>query len=303
MVARCGRAVPDNLRGTTARMKVVLIYNPSSGGRYNLRTIKRSFKEHGLTVDYSFTIKQLSSNKLATLIDKGVTVAAIGGDGTMNAAAALMVNTPSVLLPLPGGTLNHFVRDLGIAPDIESALAKVGQAKPRTIDVGYVNDQLFLNNSGLGIYPFTLIQRKALSKTLGKWLAATVAVFDQLTSFRRHKLVIDGEVVRSPFVFVGNNHYDISDGMIPGRRSLTKGILTVIVASPARRRDLIHAGMAILRGDATASDDLSVTERKDVAIYSHRASIPVSFDGEVKRLEPPLMYRIEAKSLKVLLAK
>ena len=38
-----------------------------------------------------------------------------GGDGTIATAAATLVDTPAELAVLPGGTLNHFARDLGIS--------------------------------------------------------------------------------------------------------------------------------------------------------------------------------------------
>ena len=281
-------------------MKVVLIYNVKSGSEYDLRRIKKLFREHGITVDYSFTVKQLSSKKLASLISRGVTVAVIGGDGTMNAAARLMVGTKSVLLPLPGGTFNHFIRDLGMSPRIEDSLVNIHDGTINVVDVAYVNEQLFLNNSNLGLYPFSLIERKTTRKIVGKWLAAVLSAIDQLSLFRRHKLVIDGATIKSPFVFVGNNVYDIERSLVPQRTRFTGGLLTVMVASSSSRIALIRAIFAVLRGDISKQSDFSLTHRESITIYSHRQSIPVSFDGEVRRLAPPLEYRIRAKALNVL---
>lgn len=284
-------------------MKVVLIYNQKSGGRYNLRRIKRIFRQHDVVVSYSFTIDQLASKKLRGLVKRGVTVAAVGGDGTINSVARLVVGTKSVLLPLPGGTLNHFVQDLGMPGNIDDVIAGVKSAKPRQIDVGYVNDELFLNNSSLGIYPFTLIDRKSSGKVMGKWLAASLAAVKQLTIFKRHRLVIDGKRVHSPFVFVGNNLYGIKKSLVPERTSLTKGILTLMVATSSSRLSLVKAAFAVVRGDISKQDDFSFSTRKSVTIYSRRSTIPVSFDGEVKRLKPPLDYRVAPKVLTVLIVK
>lgn len=298
-------------RGTSYRydfdkaypVKVVVIYNSASGSEYSLRKIRELFKRAGLSIDYSFTITQLSSQKLAALIKRGVTVAVVGGDGSLNSVARLLVGTKSVLLPLPGGTFNHFVRDLGMPPTVEEAVSLVKQGVVTAIDVAYVNDELFLNNSNLGLYPFSLIERKATKKILGKYVAAGLSVFDQLSLFRRHSLVIDGEKIKSPFVFVGNNHYDIKQSLIPRRTSFDKGILTVMIATSRSRSALIRAIFAVLKGSVAHREDFSLSRRKKLSIYSHRASIPVSFDGEVKRLAPPLIYRIEPKALKVLVVK
>ncbi|MES2876187.1 MAG: diacylglycerol kinase family protein [Patescibacteria group bacterium] len=284
-------------------MKVVLIYNVASGSQYQLRDIRKLFRSHGIAIDYSFTAKQLASKKLAVLIARGVTVAVIGGDGTINSAARLVVGTKSTLLPLPGGTFNHFVRDLGMSPNLEETLENIRTAETRKIDVAYVNDELFLNNSNIGLYPFSLIERKATKKIVGKWIAAVLSAFDQLSVFRRHKLVIDGETIRSPFVFVGNNIYDIKSSLIPQRTGFTSSTLTVMVASSRSRLALMRAIVSVVKGDVSDRDDFALSHRQAITIYSHRSTIPVSFDGEVKHLAPPLKYQVKPKVLKVMIAK
>lgn len=284
-------------------MKVVLIYNTTSGGEYGLRHLKTLLKQYDVSVEYSFTVKELNSRKLAQLIAKGITVAAVGGDGTLNAVARLLVGTKSILLPLPGGTFNHFIRDLGMSAQIEENLAALSTANVEKIDVGYVNDELFLNNSNLGLYPFSLIERKQTKKVLGKYAAAVLSAFDQLSVFRRHKLIIDGQKIRSPFIFVGNNIYDIKQSLIPQRTQLNQGVLTVMIATSGSRLALIRDIFAVVRGDVSRNDDFTVDQRKSLTIHSHRKSLPVSFDGEVKNIELPLKYRTAPKQLKVLVVK
>ncbi|MBC7512694.1 hypothetical protein H7142_03490 [Candidatus Saccharibacteria bacterium] len=284
-------------------MKVVVVYNPASGSGYTLRKIKELFRQQNISVDYSFTIKQLSSQKLTSLIKRGVTVAVVGGDGSLNSVARLLVGSKSVLFPLPGGTFNHFIRDLGMPPTVEESINAFDTARVISVDVAYVNDELFLNNSNLGLYPFSLIERKTTKKFLGKYTAAALSIFDQLSLFRRHIIVIDGEKIKSPFVFVGNNNYDIQQSLIPRRTSIDGGILTVMIASSASRRALIRAIFSVLKGSVAHLEDFSMSRRKELTIYSSRATIPVSYDGEVKRLASPLTYRINQKCLKVLIAK
>jgi diacylglycerol kinase family enzyme len=281
-------------------MKFVLIYNPKSGGRYTLRHLRALCRQHGHTISYSFTLQQLGSAKLRQLIMRGATVAVVGGDGTVNAVSRRLVGTKASLLPLPGGTFNHFVRDLGMSLNLEDTLASLKYATQRTVDVAYVNDELFLNNSSLGVYPFTLLERRRIGKIVGKWVAMVVAAVSQFGRFRRMHLIIDNHPVRSPFVFVGNNEYDISAALIPERRAFSKGILTVMVATSSSRVAFLRTGMAILRGNAKRRDDFILSKRKSVSVYSRRNSLPVSLDGEVRHLETPLEYRIAPKALRVL---
>lgn len=284
-------------------MKVVLIYNSKSGSGYDLRTLRRIFKAADVAIEYSFSTKQLGSSKLKDLIRRGRIIAVVGGDGTLNSLARLIVGTKSTMLPLPGGTFNHFVRDLGMSAEVETIVSGVSQAETRMIDVAYVNDELFLNNSNIGLYPFSLIERKTTKRLLGKHVAAVLSAFDQLSLFRRHRLIIDGEKMKSPFVFIGNNVYDIRRSIIPQRNAFDKGVLTVMVASSGSRLKLLASVFAVMRGNVSERDDFTVTKRREVTIYSNERSIPVSYDGEVARLTPPLVNRSAPKSLRVLVVR
>jgi len=284
-------------------MRVVLIHNSASGGRYTLTKLRRLCRKNDITISYSFTVRQLGSPKLAKLAKQGVTVMAVGGDGTMNSVARLLVGTPSYLLPLPGGTLNHFVRDLGMTGSVEELIGHIEKAERNVIDVAYVNDELFLNNSSLGLYPFSLLDRKSNSKRVIKWVVAAYASVRQLVTFRRHRLIIDGRKLRSPFVFIGNNLYDITSSLMPQRKTLNEGMLTVMIATSRSRWHLVRAGFNIARGRVAHLDDFSLDSRKSVEIYTHATALPVSYDGEVKYLSPPFLYRIQSSCLKVLVIK
>lgn len=74
-------------------------------------------------------------------------LALAGGDGTIASAAGLLVGTATELALVSGGTLNHFARRLGIPPDTPRALEIAATGKSRTVNVGYVNDRLFLTRA------------------------------------------------------------------------------------------------------------------------------------------------------------
>ena len=100
-------------------------------------------------------------------------IVAGGGDGTVNAVAAHVVGTSTRLGVLPMGTLNHFARDAGIPSNLGSAIACIAVGHTRAVDVARVNDQIFLNNSSLGLYPTIVKMRDEQQQRLGrgKWPA------------------------------------------------------------------------------------------------------------------------------------
>ena len=91
-----------------------------------------------------------------------------GGLGFTGANIALGV--------LPLGTLNHFAKDLGLPVEWKEAIAALTGGHRRSVDVGEVNGRMFLNNSGLGVYPIVVADRVGQQKRLGrgKWRAFSV---------------------------------------------------------------------------------------------------------------------------------
>ncbi len=66
------------------------------------------------------------------------TVVAAGGDGTVSAVASRIAGTSRTLGVIPGGTLNHFAKDLKIPQELDAAVALL-RARPtrRVIDAGH----------------------------------------------------------------------------------------------------------------------------------------------------------------------
>jgi diacylglycerol kinase family enzyme len=81
------------------------------------------------------------------------TVWAGGGDGTVSTVASALVNTDKAFGVLPLGTLNHFAKDLGLPQDLEAAARSLLTGSTARVDAAEVNGRVFVNNSGLGIYP------------------------------------------------------------------------------------------------------------------------------------------------------
>jgi diacylglycerol kinase family enzyme len=82
----------------------------------------------------------------------------------VNAVVNARIGSSSVLGVLPLGTLNHFAKDAGIPVALREAIDVVVAGRTARVDVGTVNDRLFVNNSSIGIYPDIVEQRDALRR-------------------------------------------------------------------------------------------------------------------------------------------
>src|SRR3712207_2096723 len=166
-----------------------------------------------LTDAGTFDVEVVEPEQLASRIEAAVgegqrRIVVAGGDGTIATAARALIGTGVELAIVPGGTLNHFARDLGIPADPPSACEiAADQTVTACADVGYVNGRLFLNTSSVGAYVKLVRTREHLERRLGYWLssaAASLRVFLGLPQFDV-ELEVDGVArrYRTPLVFVG----------------------------------------------------------------------------------------------------
>jgi len=227
-----------------------------------------------------------------------------GGDGTINCAASAVVGRDIPLAVLPLGTLNHFARDVGIPLDADEAAKLVLTGVVCQVDVGQVNDRIFLNNSSLGVYPAIVRLRDRYRATLkGKWLSALWAA---LTVTRRNpfmtvRIVVEGEKIvrRTPLLLVANNEYRASGVNAGTRESLARGRLALYVLNAERRPGLLRlAGQVLLRG-AEKAKEIDVVLVEEATIETWRRHLQVAMDGEVFTLQSPLDFRIRPGVLRI----
>lgn len=280
-------------------MKMIVVYNPASGGKMHLDALKTYFVNSGIQVTAWFPFGSSLDRTLRPHIKNGESIAVVGGDGTISAVAAMVVGTKAVLAPLPGGTLNHFTKDLGINQDVEEAIAVLANAKIHTIDASKVNDMIFINNSSIGLYPSALRTRNEFERHIGKWPAVVLASFRSFIRMKTYAVKVGNEEITTPFLFVGNGHYDLTKPGTAERTSLTSGRLSVFVAKTASRLTLLKIALMTLVGNVHVLDEFDVRSAHTLTIRSKRPTLRISKDGEAVSTASPIRYETLAKSLRV----
>jgi diacylglycerol kinase family enzyme len=278
-------------------MPYLLIANPSSGSADDDLPARA-----GDALPDVRTLELTPDVDLASAIRRGLeegrVIVACGGDGTVNAVAQHLAGTDGVMGVLPGGTLNHFARDLGVR-DAETALSVLAGGAERRVDVGRAGDRVFVNNLGLGLYPTLVRERERREHRIGKWPALIVSMGRVMIDFEplEGRIEADGDARRlhASAVFIGNNRISTQIGSLGERERLDGGVLDVRVLRT-------HSG---LRGRATAAwRSLSPprhvvrTDAREVEIRLD-ASAPIAIDGEQVKGSDHLTVRIDAASLRV----
>ncbi|MEP6924715.1 MAG: diacylglycerol kinase family protein [Pyrinomonadaceae bacterium] len=294
---------------------IVVIINAGSGADSDTSKLKEFLAEvFGANGVQAKIIVADNSSKLVEIAESAALgdykiVVAGGGDGTISAVAAALVGTNKTLGVLPLGTLNHFSKDLGIPQDLAGAVQIILDGNTAAIDVGEVNGQIFINNSSIGLYP-NIVRRRERQQRLGrsKWYAAfwaTLAVLRRYPFFAvRLNLEDETVVARTPFVFVGNNEYEMDTLNIGARKCLDAGALSVYLLRRTGRTGLVRLALRSLFGLLRQAKDFDAFRTNQVTIETRsKKTLLVAFDGEVKLMQAPLYYQTRPKALRVLVPK
>jgi diacylglycerol kinase family enzyme len=290
---------------------IAVLLNPTAGGSKTSdlpRTVEASFGAAGAPAKVIVIDSPASTaGAVRRALDSGATVVvAGGGDGTVSTIAAALLDSHVPLGVLPLGTLNHFAKDLGLPAELEQAVAVIAAGRRMRVDVGEVNGRVFINNSSIGIYPDIVVERETLrARGYRKWIAFAIATGRVLYRFPgvvvRVRSDQGAETFRTPFLFVGNNEYQVEGISVGKRARLDQGSLYAYVAPRLHARDLPKLGAAALLGRATRNPSLRAfaTDELDVSTPGRRM-LRVALDGEVTHMVTPLRYRVRRAALEVM---
>jgi diacylglycerol kinase family enzyme len=105
--------------------------------------------------------------------------------------------------------------------------------------------------------------------------------------------------VRTPFVFVGNNEYQLSGLELGGRKVLHAGRLHVCMAPGMSRSGVARLIIEAIFGDVCNLDGFDSFTAAAVTLDTGSARLQASLDGEVVTLDTPLTFRIRPGALRV----
>ncbi|HEV7525815.1 MAG TPA: diacylglycerol kinase family protein [Acidimicrobiia bacterium] len=226
-------------------------------------------------------------------------IGVIGGDGSINTAVGVALEHRRPLLVVPGGTLNHFARDLGLDSVDDSARAvKSGQLV--AVDVGCIDGRAFVNTASFGSYSKLVEAREKLEDSIGKWAALGVALTRVLREYEPFEVTIDGRACRVWMIFIGNCTYEPS-GFAPSTRTrLDDGLFDVRVVDGSEPWARVRLIVAALTGNLVRSKVYSRRLLPALDVHITEGDHMLAADGEVfaghldftveKHPEPLLVY-------------
>jgi diacylglycerol kinase family enzyme len=261
-------------------------------------------------------LARVAAEAAAAAVARGTAVIAVGGDGSLNAIAQAVHAAGCPMGVIPYGTFNYFARTHGIPTEPSAAALQLMDAQPMPVQVGGVNDRVFLVNASLGIYPELLQDREAYKARFGRsrWVAFVAACATLLRAQRRLRLHIETASavrdVQTLTLFLGNNLLQLQQfgaepedtiAGIPGDGSMAALMLRPI-GTLAMLKLMLHGAMGNL-GEAAGVEGFEFKHMVVKPMLAPgRREVVVAFDGEVARMRVPIDIRVLDKPLYLLQA-
>ncbi|WP_051389295.1 bifunctional phosphatase PAP2/diacylglycerol kinase family protein [Arthrobacter sp. 35W] len=249
---------------------------------------------------------------LADAAGRGTTTAlgVWGGDGTVGAAAQAAVDAGLPLLVFPGGTLNHFARDIGV-DSVESAVNAAARGQAVVSDLGTVDlergdagnpehqSRPMLNTASVGVYPDLVRRRERLQGELGKPLAALIAGLRTFASAQPVLVKIDGVPHKLWTLYIGRGRYYPHDLAPLLRPVMDDGLLDIRMVSADRRLARTRLLFSVFTGTTATSPVTTLRTARTISVESDGAPLSLAIDGEALAGVHAAHFAVEAAALRI----
>jgi undecaprenyl-diphosphatase len=278
---------------------VVLVINPASGSGTGARVIDEVREALPRTEIVELTEDDDVAAVMRDAAERGEVLAVGGGDGTVSCAAGIAVEIGVPLAVFPGGTFNHFAKDIG-CETVERTVEAIREGTITCVDVLRLNEtSTIINTASIGAYPAFVRTREKLEHKIGKPLAGAYALFHTLRREAPVRIAFDNQVLQTSLFFLGNSVY-LPSGFAPSRRGrLDDGLIDVRILETGRPFARLRIVTALALGRLTRSPlyhEMRVPEFRFKAIDG---PTPLAHDGEVELVLDEATFSVRYRGLPV----
>lgn len=283
-------------------MKIVFIINPIAGGKKTKTKIINLINKNFINHQILYTKKRGDAILLTkqSIKKKRDMIVAVGGDGTVNECAQALVNTEIPLGIIPCGSGNGFAYYFGIKKDPEISIQQLINGKKRKIDTGRINNQVFVNVSGIGFDAhianlFSKSKRRGLYnyiKLILAELSYPVKKFD-ITYANNSKRVNAFMIAFANTSQYGNNIY------ISPNAKVDDGLINVMIIKEFPKWNMLLFFLKLLQGKIHSSKYVEEIKTDQILINGNINLIHL--DGEPRNIKLPITIKVSRKDLNILI--
>lgn len=279
-------------------MRTILIVNPTSGSstmapqdsqeetfEQHEKAIVAGLRVHDIEPEVWYTTPDDPGSGLAkkAAAEGADTVIAAGGDGTIHAVASGLIGTTTTLGIVAMGTMNNLAHSLSIPDTVEGACAVIAKGETKKIDIGNINDHVFLEVAGIGL---EAVLFPAAEEIKSRGILSTIrGAFDGLASLFSFKsasikVSFDGHRSRAYRVLqvtvCNSPYYGVHLQVAPGTL-MDDGLLDVVIYKNFSKLEFIRHSISITQGKRILEPKIT---RRKVKTLRITADYPVAIHAD-----------------------
>lgn len=212
-------------------------------------------------------------------IDEGATrIIAVGGDGTINEVASVLVGKSIPLGIIPVGSGNGLARHLNIPLNYKKAFQKALVGATIKIDVGHINNRPFFCTAGVG-FDAAVAHRFANSKGRGllNYIKATIIT---LFKYKPIQVSINNAPVENIFsLSIANANQFGNNAFISPFSNIQDGQLELVKIDILNKLQAGIIAVRLFKKSIHHSNDVHIIACKTASIY-YAKNAPIHIDGE-----------------------
>lgn len=286
----------------------LFLTNPLSGRKKRATEIlKRVNKAYAENIDQVW-VREIDFGQLDQILDEAIAagvqnIYAAGGDGTVNAVGAKLIDRPVNFGVIPTGSGNGYARNIGFSIKTSLAVRQTIDAKAITVDTATFNGKPFLNIAGIGLgaevaYEYTRTKTRGLIPYVKSSARSILSHKPEA-----YRLTIDGKTLELVDVLgleiaIGTQYgYQAKAAPLA---SITDGLLDIVVIKSFPMIKAPNIVSKLFRGQMNRSKHIDFYQGKQIRIERAQAG-KAQMDGEPFDAPSLIDIQIQEHSLNLLL--
>ncbi len=278
---------------------VALVINPRSGDGTGKRIIDEARKALPRMEIVELQKDDDIEEVLRETAGRTDVLAVGGGDGTVACAAGIAVEKGVPLAVFPGGTFNHFAKDIG-CDSVARTVEAITKGSAAYVDLVRLNDErTVINTASIGAYPKYVRTREKLERRMGKPLASMYALILTLRREAPVRIRYDDKALETELFFLGNSKY-FPSGFAPSLRPcLDDGLIDVRILETGRRFSRLRIALAVATGRLQRSPLYHELQVPEFRFTTVEGPTIVAHDGEVGEALTEASFTVQYRVLPV----
>lgn len=286
------------------KQKILFIINPISGkgnrkndfeGKIFKNINKKKFEP---LLKYS-KYQGHAANLVREHLQKGISnFVAVGGDGTVNEIASVLINSNSQLTILPRGSGNGLAKHLKISTSVKKCIKKINRGKIAEVDTAEINGIPFFCTAGIGFDAFCA-ERFATENHSRGLLNYVKIAFSSFFKFKTLYGELNGKWMSFFSITFGNSNQFGNNAYICPNADISDGLMDCTVIKPHSVLQSLLIGFRLFNKSILKSKFTESFQEREFHFASTN-NILIQYDGESKMLSSnKIKVTVKPKSLKL----